>query len=54
MAFAPLSSTSKLKEGDAGCQWRIAEESKLERLKGNGLRGEKKFAGEGSFGGTAV
>jgi hypothetical protein len=54
MAFAPLSSTSKLKEGDAGCQWRIAEESKLERLEGNGLRGEKKFAGEGGFGRTAV
>ncbi len=28
--------------------------SKLERLKGNGLRGEKKFAGESGFGGTAV
>jgi hypothetical protein len=54
MAFAPLSSSSKLKEGDAGCQWRIAKESELERLKGNGLGGEKKFAGEGSFGGTAV
>lgn len=54
MAFAPLSSTSKLREGDAGCQWRIAEELKLERLKGNGLRGEKKFARESGFGGTAA
>jgi hypothetical protein len=32
----------------------LGSKSKLERLKGNGLRGEKKFAGEGSFGRTAA
>jgi hypothetical protein len=32
----------------------LLEESKLQRLEGNGLGGEKKFAGEGGFRGTAV